>query len=202
MTLTISASLVKNLRDHTGAGMLDCKKALTASDGDLIKATEWLRQRGISIADGKSGRPTTEGTVASYVHTGGKIAVLVEVNCETDFVARTDVFQELARNLAMQVAACPNVKFVSSEEIPDSLISKEKEIEMGRDDLSSKKEEVRAKIVEGRISKKLREFCLLDQPFVKDPSVTVEDLVKQVAGKVGENVRVKRFVRLVLGEMP
>ncbi|MFN6340466.1 MAG: translation elongation factor Ts [Cyanobacteriota bacterium] len=196
----ISAKLVKDLRDKTGAGMMDCKKALQESAGDPTKAVEWLRQKGIASAEKKSGRTAAEGIVGSYIHTGGRVGVLVEVNCETDFVARGDLFQELVRNVAMQVAACPNVEYVSTEEIPPEVVEREKSIEMGRDDLAGKKDEMKAKIVEGRIGKRLKELALLDQPYIRDGSLTLGELVKQTAAKTGENIRVRRFTRYTLGE--
>ena len=196
----ITAKLVKELRDKTGAGMMDCKKALNETDGDVEKAIEWLRKKGIASAEKKSGRVAAEGAVGSYIHTGSRVGVLIEVNCETDFVARGDLFQGLLRDLSMQVAACPNVEYVSVDQIPDLIANKEKEIEMGRDDLSGKPDQIKAKIVEGRIGKRLKEMSLLDQPFIKDSSINVEELVKQVAGKIGENVKVRRFTRYTLGE--
>jgi len=196
----ISAKLVKELRDMTGAGMMDCKKALTESGGDTTKATEWLRQKGISTAEKKSGRTAAEGAIGSYIHTGARVGVLVEVNCETDFVARGDLFQDLLRNVAMQIAACPNVEFVSTADIPKDVADREKAIEMGRDDLAGKPEAMKVKIVEGRIGKRLKELALLEQPFIKDSAITVEELVKQVAGKIGENVQIRRFTRYTLGE--
>jgi len=196
----ISAKLVKELRDKTGAGMMDCKKALTESGGDTTKATEWLRQKGIATAEKKSGRTAAEGAIGSYIHTGARVGVLVEVNCETDFVARGDLFQDLLRNVAMQIAACPNVEFVSTADIPKDVADREKSIEMGRDDLAGKPEAMKVKIVEGRIGKRLKELALLEQPFIKDSAITVEELVKQVAGKIGENVQIRRFTRYTLGE--
>ena len=180
----ITAKLVKDLRDKTGAGMMDCKKALNETDGDLEKAIEWLRKKGIASADKKSGRVAAEGSIGSYIHTGSRVGVLLELNCETDFVARGDLFQGLLRDLSMQVAACPNVEYVSVEQIPEAIANKEKEIEMGRDDLSGKPDQIKAKIVEGRIGKRLKEMALLEQPFIKDSSINVEELLKQVAGKI------------------
>ena len=196
----ISAKLVKDLRDKTGAGMMDCKKALQESSGDLNKAVEWLRQKGIASAEKKAGRTAAEGIVGSYIHTGGRVGVLVEVNCETDFVARGDLFQELVRNVAMQIAACPNVEYVSTDEIPPEVVEREKAIEMGRDDLAGKKEEMKTKIVEGRIGKRLKELALLDQPYIRDGSLSLGELVKQTSAKTGENIRVRRFTRYTLGE--
>src|SRR4028118_797573 len=196
----ISAKLVKELRDKTGAGMMDCKKALKENDADITKATEWLRQKGITSAEKKSGRVPAEGIVASYIHTGGRVGVLVEVNCETDFVARREEFQTLARNIAMQVAACPNVEYVKVEDIPSEISQKEKDIEMGRDDLAGKPENIKEKIVQGRIEKRLKELTLMDQPYIRDQNITVEELVKQAIAQLGENIRVRRFTRYVLGE--
>jgi len=196
----ISAKLVKELRDMTGAGMMDCKKALAETSGDKDKAVEWLRQKGIASAEKKAGRAAAEGAIGSYIHTGARVGVLVEVNCETDFVARGEIFQELVRNVAMQVAACPNVDYVRVEDIPSEVADREKQIEMGRDDLAGKKEEMKEKIVAGRIGKRLKEMALMDQAYIKDSTLTVEEMVKQVAGKVGENIQVRRFVRFNLGE--
>ena len=196
----VSAKLVKDLRDKTGAGMMDCKKALSETGGDMNKAVEWLRQKGIASAEKKSGRIAAEGAVGSYIHTGSRVGVLIELNCETDFVARGDLFQGLLKDVAMQVAACPNVEYVTTDEIPRDVVEKEKSIEMGRDDLSGKPDQIKEKIVEGRIGKRLRELALMQQPFIRDSSITVEELVKQVAGKIGENVKVRRFTRYTLGE--
>lgn len=196
----ISAKLVKELRDKTGAGMMDCKKALKEVDGDIEKAIEWLRQKGIASAEKKAGKVAAEGLVDSYIHTGGRIGVLVEVNCQTDFVARNEDFQSLVRNIAMQIAACPNVEYVSVDDIPKAMVEKEKAVEMGRDDLASKPENIREKIVMGRIEKRLKELALLDQPYIRDQSITVDELVKQSVGQLGENIQIRRFVRFVLGE--
>jgi elongation factor Ts len=196
----VSAKLVKQLRDKTGAGMMDCKKALTETGGDMEKAVEWLRQKGITSAEKKASKTTAEGLVDSYIHTGGRVGVLVEVNCQTDFVARNEAFKALARDMAMQIAACPNVEYVSVEEIPQEMIAKEKDIEMGREDLASKPENIREKIVDGRIEKRLKELTLMDQPFIKDQSITVEEHIKQTIAQLGENIRVRRFMRFVMGE--
>ena len=196
----ISAKVVKELREKTGAGMMDCKKALTENDGDMEKAIEWLRQKGTISADKKQGRVAAEGLVESYIHTGGRIGVLVEVNCETDFVARREEFQELVKNIAMQIAACPNVEFVKVEDIPQDTVAKEKEIEMGRDDLDGKPDNIKEKIVTGRIDKRLNEISLLPQPYIRDQSITVEELVKQSVAQLGENIQIRRFVRFVMGE--
>jgi elongation factor Ts len=291
----ISAKLVQELRQKTGAGMMDCKKALKETDGDIEKAIEWLRQKGIASAGKKSDRIAAEGLVETYIQPNGQVGVLIEVNCQTDFVARNEAFkalvknlaklaatadsvesllaqpyiedenvtveqfikqtiaqlgeniqvrrfvtfslaegtqgivdsyihtggrvgvlvelnsqtesaagnekfQVLARNTAMQVAACPNVEYVSVDQIPAAIAQKEKDIEMGRDDLANKPEAIKEKIVQGRIEKRLKEMTLLDQPYIRDQSISVEDLVKQVKVQVGEDIQVNRFVRYVLGE--
>jgi elongation factor Ts len=196
----ISAKLVKELRDKTGAGMMDCKKALSETNGDVSKATEWLRQKGITSAEKKAGRIAAEGLVESYIHTGGSVGVLVEVNCETDFVARGDIFKELAKSIAMQIAACPNVLYVNVEDIPSEIADKEREIELGRDDLAGKPDNIKEKIVEGRIAKRLNELALMEQPYIRDQNITVAELVKNTIATIGENIRVRRFQRFVLGE--
>ncbi|XP_031272162.1 uncharacterized protein LOC116130586 [Pistacia vera] len=196
---TISAALVKQLREETGAGMMDCKKALSETGGDLERAQEYLRKKGLSAADKKSSRLAAEGRIGSYIH-DSRIGVLIEVNCETDFVGRSEKFKELVDDLAMQVVACPQVQFVSIEDISQDIINKEKEIEMQREDLLSKPENIRERIVEGRITKRLGELALLEQPFIKDDSILVKDLVKQTVAALGENIKVRRFVRFTLGE--
>ena len=291
----ISAKLVQELRQKTNAGMMDCKKALQENDGDLEKAIDWLRQKGIAKGGTKGDRVAAEGLVDTYIEPGHQVGVLIEVNCQTDFVARNDAFkalvknlakqaatvdsvetlltqpyiedasvtvdeyikqiittlgenikvrrfvnfsiaegktgivdsyihtggrvgvlvevesatdavvgnedfQGLARNTAMQVAACPNVEYVSVDEIPAEVAARETEVEMGRDDLANKPQNIKEKIVQGRIEKRLKEFALLDQPFIRDQSISVEDLVKQVKSKLGQDIKIKRFVRYVLGE--
>lgn len=196
----VSAKLVKELRQQTGAGMMDCKKALGENDGDINKATEWLRQKGITSAQKKQGRVAAEGLVDSYIHTGGRIGVLVEVNCETDFVARGDQFKDLVRDIAMQVAACPNVEYIKVDDIPKEIVAKEKEIEKGRDDLAGKPDNIKDKIVDGRIGKRLNELALMAQPYIKDQSITVEELVTNTVATLGENIQVRRFSRFILGE--
>ncbi|KAI3714649.1 hypothetical protein L6452_21607 [Arctium lappa] len=195
----ISAALVKQLREETGAGMMDCKKALSKTGGDLEKAQEYLRKKGLSTADKKSSRLAAEGRIGSYIH-DSRIGVLIEVNCETDFVGRSEKFKELVDDLAMQVVACPKVEYVSIEDIPEHIVSKEKELEMQREDILSKPENIRAKIVEGRVSKRLGEIALLEQAYLKDDSVLVKDFVKQTVAAIGENIKVRRFVRFTLGE--
>ncbi|MBH8561019.1 elongation factor Ts [Nostoc sp. CENA67] len=291
----ISAKLVQDLRQKTGAGILDCKKALKETDGDIEQAIDWLRKKNLVSAGKKSDRIAAEGLVDTYIQPDGRVGVLIEVNCQTDFVARNEAFkalvknlakqaatadsvesllaqpyiedesltveefikqsivnlgeniqlrrfvnfalaegtpgvvdsyihtggrvgvlveansqtesaaaneefQNLARNAAMQVAACPNVEYVSVDQIPDEVVQKEKDIEMGRDDLGNKPQNIKEKIVQGRIEKRLKELTLLDQPYIRDQSISVEDLVKQVKGKVGEDIQVRRFIRYVLGE--
>jgi elongation factor Ts len=196
----IPAKLVKDLRDKTGAGMMDCKKALKENNGDIEKSIEWLRQKGISSASKKEGRVAAEGIIGSYIHTGDRVGVLVEVNCETDFVARREEFKTLVRDVAMQIVACPNVEYVRVGDIPAEVSDKEKSIEMGRDDIANKPEAMREKIVEGRIQKRLKELSLMDQPFIKDQNISVEELIKQAISKLGENIQVRRFSRFVLGE--
>lgn len=198
-TVVVSAALVKQLRDETGAGMMDCKKALAETEGDLEKAQEYLRKKGLSTADKKSSRIAAEGRIGSYIH-DSRIGVLIEVNSETDFVGRSEKFKELVDDLAMQVVASPQVQFVSIEDIPESFVNKEKELEMQREDLLSKPENIRERIVEGRVSKRLGELVLLEQPFIKDDSLLVKDLVKQTVAALGENIKVRRFVRFTLGE--
>lgn len=197
--IAVSAALVKQLREETGAGMMDCKKALTETGGDLEKAQGYLRKKGLSSADKKSSRLAAEGRISAYIH-DSRIGCLVEVNSETDFVARNEKFKELVDDLAMQVVACPQVEFVSVEDIPEDIVNKEKEMEMQREDLKSKPENIREKIVEGRISKRLGELALLEQPFIRNDKVIVKDLVKQTVAALGENIRVRRFVRFTLGE--
>ncbi|BAY45357.1 translation elongation factor Ts [Scytonema sp. HK-05] len=290
----ISAKLVQELRQKTGAGILDCKKALKETDGDIEKAIEWLRQKGIAKAEKVAGRTAADGLVDTYIQPGGEVGVLIEVNCQTDFVARNEgfkalvqnlakqattaespealltqpyiedesltveafikqtsaqlgeniqlrrfakfalaegtqgvidsyihtggrvgvlvelnsqnavasrqEFQTLARNLAMQVAACPNVEYVNVDGIPAEVAQKEKDIEMGRDDLANKPQNIKEKIVQGRIEKRLKELTLLDQPYIRDQSITVEELIKQTGSQLGESISVARFVRYILGE--
>jgi elongation factor Ts len=196
---TISPALVKQLRDETGAGMMDCKNALSESEGDIIKAQEFLRKKGLASADKKAARATAEGRIASYIH-DSRIGVLVEVNCETDFVSRGDIFKELVDDIAMQVAACPQVKYVVTEDVPEEFVNKEKEIELQKEDLASKPEQIRSRIVEGRIRKRLEDLALLEQPYIKNDKLTVKDMVKQTIATIGENIKVKRFVRFNLGE--
>ena len=200
MVAEISAKIVKELRDKTSAGMMDCKKALQEANGDFEKAEEALKKKGLAIADKKASRIATEGIVEAYIHMGGKLGVLVEVNCETDFVARRAEFQELARNIAMQIAACPQVQYINGADIPPEVAETEKKTEMAKDDLGNKPQDIKEKIVEGRIQKKLKEMVLVDQPFIKDSSITIEELVKQNIAAIGENIQIRRFERFTLGE--
>jgi elongation factor Ts len=196
----ISAQSVKELREKTGAGMMDCKKALTESDGDMEKAIDYLRKKGLASAGKKSGRVTAEGLVDSYIHFGGQIGVLIEVNCETDFVARNEAFKALVQDLAKQIAACPNVTHVQVSDVPAEVGEREKAIALESDTLKGKPDNVKEKIVQGKVDKVLQEMCLLNQPYIKDQSKTVEDLIKEVIAKLGENIQVRRFSRFVLGE--
>ncbi|NBD22437.1 translation elongation factor Ts [Paenibacillus glycinis] len=197
--MAVSASAVKELRERTGAGMLDCKKALDETNGDIAKAVDVLRERGLSAAANKAGRVATEGTVESYIHANGRIGVLVEINCETDFVGKTDQFREFARDIAMQIAAA-NPKFVSREEVPNDELDKEREILRAQALNEGKPEKIVDKMVEGRISKYYEEYCLLEQPFIKDPDKTVHTLLKEKISTIGENISIRRFVRYELGE--
>ncbi|CAI5472979.1 unnamed protein product [Closterium sp. Yama58-4] len=195
----ISAAVVKQLREETGTGMMACKKALSDANGDLDTAREILRKKGLASADKKASRIASEGLVSSYVHSD-RIGVLIEVNCETDFVARGSAFQELVEDLGMQVAACPQVEVISVEDVPAEQVAKEREVEMGKEDLASKPEAVRGKIVDGRMAKRLNELALLEQPYIKNDKVLVKDVVKQAIASLGENIRIRRFVRFNLGE--
>ncbi len=195
----ISASQVKDLRTATGAGVLDCKKALEECGGDLDKAIEALRTKGLADAQKKAGRSTGEGLIDSYIHLNGKIGVLLEVNCETDFVARTDQFQELAHDLCMQVAAA-DPTFVDRDEVPEEMLEQERRILLEQAKGEGKPEEIAQKIVEGRIEKFYSQICLVDQAFVKDPDRTVEEVIKEAIATLGENIRVRRFARFAMGE--
>ena len=200
MAAEISAKIVKELRDKTSAGMMDCKKALQEANGDFEKAEEALKKKGLATAAKKSSRIATEGIVEAYIHMGGKLGIIVEVNCETDFVARRSEFQELARNIAMQIAACPQVQYINAADIPPEIAEREKKIEMEKDDLGNKPVDIKEKIVEGRIQKKLKEMVLVDQAFIRDSSMTIGELVKQNISTLGENIQIRRFERFVLGE--
>ncbi len=195
----ITAKMVQELREKTGAGMMDCKKALTEAGGDFARAEELLRKKGLAAAAKKSARAATEGAVASYIHMGGKIGVLVEVNCETDFVARTDAFQALVKDVAMQVAAAAPL-CVRREEVPAELVAREMEIARSQAREQKKPEAIVEKIATGKVEKYFSEVCLLEQPFVKDDKKKVGDVLTEAVAKIGENIQVRRFARFLLGE--
>lgn len=197
--MSITASMVKTLREKTGVGMMECKKALMETNGDLDQAQDYLRKKGLADASKRSGRSTSEGVIESYIHMGGQIGVMVELQCETDFVARNDQFKTLARDIAMHVAAAAP-QYVSKDEVPEEVVNKEKEILMAQPDMASKPENIREKIIVGRIEKFYEQVCLLHQPFIKDPDTKVEDMIKGAISTIGENIRVERFVRFALGE--
>ncbi|MCW7752641.1 translation elongation factor Ts [Desulfobotulus sp. H1] len=194
----ISAEMVKELRAKTGAGIMDCKAALKETDGDLEKAVDFLRKKGLATAKKKSGREASEGRVEAYIHMGGKIGVLVEVGCETDFVAKNDDFIEFCRNIAMHIAAAAPMG-LSSEDIPADVIAREKDVYRGQLLEEGKPENMVDKIVEGKISKFFKESCLLSQPYIKEPKLTVQDVVNETVGKIGENIVIKRFSRFQIG---
>lgn len=196
--MEITAKMVKELREATGAGMMDCKNALKESDGDMDKAGDYLRKKGIASAAKKEGRATSQGIVGSYIHMGGKVGVLLEVACETDFVARTDDFQEFVHNVAMHIAAASPLA-VTREEVDPSLIEKEKEIYRAQMEEQGKPAEMIDKIVEGKVDKYYSEIVLLEQKYVKDPDVTVADYLKSIIGSLGENMQIKRFARFQIG---
>ena len=198
--VAISAKLVKELRDQSGAGMMDCKKALAECGGDIEKADEYLRKKGIVSAAKKASRVASEGMVSSYIHAGSRIGVLVEVNSETDFVARGDVFKELVQGLAMQIAASPSVEYVAPEDASPEFVEAEKKAEMQKEDLASKPENIREKIVQGRVDKIINERALLTQAWIMDNNKTVGDAITEAIATVGENIKVRRFSRYVLGE--
>ncbi|MFY9426931.1 MAG: translation elongation factor Ts [Caldicoprobacterales bacterium] len=195
----ISAALVKELRERTGVGMMDCKRALQDTNGDIEKAVELLRERGLATAAKKAGRIAAEGIVDSYIHGDGRIGVLVEVNCETDFVAKTDEFKSFVRDIAMHIAAT-NPKYVSREQVPQEELDKEKEILKAQALNEGKPEKIVDRMVEGRIEKYIKEICLLEQPFVKDPDKTVQDVLNEKIATIGENMSIRRFVRYEKGE--
>jgi elongation factor Ts len=196
---TISATLVKQLREKTGAGMMDCKQALTECEGDMDNAVDFLRKKGLATAQKRAGRAMTEGTVQSYIHMGGKLGVLVEINCETDFVAKNEDFVDFARNIAMHIAAS-NPLGIRPEDIPEEIVNREKEIYQAQTLELGKPENVVAKIVEGKMNKFFKENCLLNQPYVRDPELSVEDLLNELIAKIGENITIRRFVRFQTGE--
>ena len=193
-----NSTLVKELREKTGAGILDCQKALVEAGNDIEKAIEHLRQKGLAAAQKKAGRETNEGIISSYIHPGARIGVLVEVNCETDFVARNDEFQAFVKDLALQIAAS-NPSFVKREDIPPALAEKEKQIYLAQAKEMSKPETAWPKIVEGKLEKFYQESCLMEQVFIKDPTTTIKDLLAQKIAKIGENISIRRFTRYQLG---
>jgi len=195
----ISATLVKQLREKTGAGMMDCKQALVECDADMDKAVDFLRKKGLATAQKRAGRAMTEGTVQSYIHMGGKLGVMVEVNCETDFVAKNEDFLAFAKNIAMHIAAT-NPLGIRPEDVPEDIVNREKEIYQAQALEMGKPENVVPKIVEGKMNKFFKDNCLLNQPYVKDPELTVEDLLNELIAKIGENISIRRFVRFQTGE--
>lgn len=197
--MEVTSAMVKELRERTGAGMMDCKKALVENNGDMEKAIEFLREKGLAAAAKKAGRIAAEGLVDSYIHMGGKIGVLVEVNCETDFVAKTDQFKALVHDVAMHIAAA-NPQFLKREEVPTEDLEKEKEILRVQALNEGKPEKIVERMVEGRIEKYYKEVCLLEQPFVKDPDKTIKDLIAEATASIGEKIDIRRFVRYERGE--
>lgn len=197
--MSIPATMVRDLREKTNAGMMDCKKALEENAGDFEKAVDWLRKKGLSAAAKKAGRVAAEGAVASYIHGEGRVGVLLEVNCETDFVARTDGFREFVRNVALHIAATSPLS-VSADEIPADIVERERSVLTGKAREQGKKDDMIAKIVDGQIKKWLAENCLLEQAFVKNPDLKVGDYLKDTIAKTGENIVVRRFQRFELGE--
>ena len=195
----VSLEQISSLREATGAGVLLCKEALAATDGNQEEAVKYLRKKGLSLAEKKVGRNASEGVIEAYIH-GKNLGILVELNCETDFVARRDDFKELARNLAMQVAACPNVDYVSIDDIDEAIVQRETEIENNKPDLEGKPEDIKQNIITNRVKKTLGQMCLLEQNYIKDSSMTVGELIKQNTAVIGENIQFRRFVRFNLGE--
>ena len=196
--MSVTSSMVKELREKTGAGMMDCKEALTVSGGDFEKAIDHLRKKGMSAATKRSSKAVKDGVIASYIHMGGKIGVLVEVNCETDFVAKTDDFRLLAKELTMHIAAA-NPRYLKSEDIPPDILEREKEIYRSQAMAEKKPEKIWDKIIEGKLKKYYEDVCLLDQKFIKDTALTVGTLVSNMIAKTGENIVIRRFMRFQLG---
>ncbi|MDZ7699860.1 MAG: translation elongation factor Ts [Deltaproteobacteria bacterium] len=197
--MTLSTSLIKELREKTGVGIMDCKAALKETDGDIEKAVDYLRKKGIATAKKRGGRTTSQGQIQAYIHAGGKIGVLLEVNCETDFTGKNDDFSEFVRDLCLQIAATSPLA-IDRERIPESILNNEKDIYATQAKESGKPEKVIEKIVEGKLKKFFSEACLLEQPFVKDPDITIQDLLNEMMAKTGENIVINRFVRFQLGE--
>ncbi|MBM9605404.1 translation elongation factor Ts [Desulfopila inferna] len=197
--MTITSKMVKELRDKTAAGMMDCKKALTETNGDMERAIDLLRQKGLAVAAKRAGRATSEGVIATYIHAGGKLGVMVEVGCETDFVAKTDQFNDFARDIAMHIAAANPVS-VTREEVPEDIVAREKDIYIQQALESGKPENIIEKMVTGKVEKFIAEIVLLEQKFVKDPERSIQDILTDLVGKMGENISIKRFVRFQIGE--
>ncbi len=197
--MAVSAKVVKELRDKCGAGMMECKRALEETDGDVDEAIKLLRKKGMAAADKKAARATNEGLVDTYIHAGGKLGVMVEVNCETDFVARNEEFQQFVHDVAMHIAAA-NPQFVAREEVPEEALAAEREIYLAQARETGKPENVLEKIVEGKLNKWFEQVVLLEQPFVKDPDKTIDELRREAIAKIGENIEVRRFARFQLGE--
>ena len=195
----ITAGMVKDLRERTGAGMMDCKKALAATDGDMDKAVDFLREKGLAAAAKKAGRIAAEGVVESYIHGGGRIGVMLELNCETDFVAKTDDFKELAKDVAMQIAAA-NPLYVRREEVPADLVEHEKEVLKAQALNEGKPANIVEKMITGRVEKFYKEICLMEQTYIKNPDVTITQLINEKISKIGENISIRRFCRFQLGE--
>jgi len=196
---TINATMVKQLREKSGAGMMDCKQALVECDADIDKAIDFLRKKGLATAQKRAGRAMTEGTIQSYIHMGGKLGVLVEVNCETDFVAKNEDFVQFAKNIAMHIAAT-NPLGVRAEDVPDEVVQRERDIYQAQAVETGKPENVITKIVDGKINKFFKENCLLNQAYVRDPELSVEDVLNELIAKIGENITIRRFVRFQTGE--
>lgn len=196
---TISATMVKQLRDKSGAGMMDCKQALIECDADIDKAIDFLRKKGLATAQKRAGRAMTEGTIQSYIHMGGKLGVLVEVNCETDFVAKNEDFIQFTKNIAMHIAAT-NPLGLRAEDVPEETVQRERDIYTAQALETGKPENVIAKIVDGKMNKFFKENCLLNQPYVRDPDLAVEDVLNELIAKIGENITIRRFVRFQTGD--
>ncbi len=196
----IRAAMVKQLREKTGVGIMDCKEALSECDSDTDKAIDFLRKKGLATAQKRAGRGTSEGLIQAYIHTGGKIGVLVEINCETDFVAKNDDFKEFAKNMAMHIAAT-NPVGISPEEVPQTIIEREKDIYRAQAQEIGKPEKMIDKIAEGKLNKFYKDSCLLLQPYVRDPSVSIQDVLNDLIVKIGENITIKRFSRIQIGEL-
>jgi len=200
MSSEINAKTVKELRDKTGAGMMNCKKALQENGGDFDKAIEFLRLKGMATADKKSIRNANEGIIDTYIHTGNKLGILIEVNCETDFVARRKEFKDLVRNIGMQIASDPKIEIISFDDVSEDLKELTRKFETNKEDIINKPKEIKDKIIEGRVNKILKTKVLLEQPYIRNPDITVNELVKETISLLGENIKIARFVRYTLGE--